>query len=241
MMDGMSWSEDVEDCAVSALKAAADPGSAPKMRAYMKNVAPFFGVPSPARSAALREAWKDIAEPAETELADAAHRLFAHKEREIHYAAIDLLGRFVRPARSRIAASFLAEFGEEFVTTKSWWDTVDGLRSELIGPLVARNVELVALMQQWNASDNIWLVRSSIIHQLGRKQTTDADLLFEFCANRAADKEFFIAKAIGWALRDYSYSDPRAVERFIAATPLQPLSVREGLKAIKRSRDRAAM
>jgi 3-methyladenine DNA glycosylase AlkD len=235
----MSWSADVDKRTVSALRAVADPAKGLTMQAYMKDVAPFLGVPSPDRRTAFRSAWADLDPPSVTELVAAARRLLAHDERELHYAAIDLVGRYVRLKRSTISSQFLLDVGEELITTKPWWDTVDSWRAELVGPLVGRDVELVALMRTWNASSDRWLVRSSIIHQLGRNETTDADLLFELCANRAADKEFFIAKGIGWALREYSYIDPVAVERFVAATPLQPLSVREGMKAIERKKRRA--
>jgi 3-methyladenine DNA glycosylase AlkD len=236
----MSWATDVEKRTIAAFAPLAKPETGTAMEAYMKNLFPFLGIAYPVRRVALKSAWADLAAPIETDLVEAARRLVALPEREYHHAVCDLFGRYVRPKKSAVRAEFLLEHGEEFVTTKSWWDTVDGLHSDLIGPLTGRYPELVALMRTWNASDNRWLVRSSIIHQLARKGTTDADLLFELCANRAADKEFFIAKGIGWALRQYSYTDPLAVERFIAATPLQPLSVREGLKAINRAKSRAS-
>jgi 3-methyladenine DNA glycosylase AlkD len=235
----MSWATDVEKRTVAAFAPLAKPETGKAMEAYMKNLFPFLGIPYPVRRAALKTAWADLPVPSERDLAAAARRLAALPEREYHHAVCDMFARYVRPTRSAVSAAFLLEYGGEFVTTKSWWDTVDGLRSDLIGPLTGRHGELVALMRTWNTSDNRWLVRSSIIHQLGRKDTTDVDLLFAFCANRAADKEFFIAKGIGWALREYSYTDAEAVERFIASTPLQPLSVREGLKGINRARDRA--
>jgi 3-methyladenine DNA glycosylase AlkD len=236
----MSWAIDVEKRTVAAFAPLANPKAGKTMEAYMRNLFPFLGIPYPVRRVALKTAWADLAAPTERDLIDAVRRLVALPEREYHHAVCDLFGRYVRPKKSTVSAAFLIEHGEELVTTKSWWDTVDGLNSDLIGPLTTKHPELVTLMREWNASDNRWLVRSSIIHQLARKDTTDADLLFELCANRAADKEFFIAKAIGWALRQYSYTDSRAVERFVAATPLQPLSVREGLKAINRTKSRAS-
>jgi 3-methyladenine DNA glycosylase AlkD len=91
-------------------------------------------------------------------------------------------------------------------------------------------------MDQWVKYDNIWMVRVAIIHQLKLGKRTDVVRLEKYCALRAKDKEFFIAKAIGWALRSYSYTDPRFVKKFIKSNPdLQPLSVREGLKAINRN------
>jgi 3-methyladenine DNA glycosylase AlkD len=236
----MTWARTVVSETVKAFEPLADPAKAAAMKAYMKDVAPFLGISSPDRSDALRVAWLDVPKPTEQELATAARLLYAKKEREYHYAAVDLVGRYVRPARSTMSADLFHDLAEELITTISWWDTVDSLHSALIGPMLARNPELIPTMRAWNGRENRWLVRSSIIHQLGRKKTTDAALLFELCANRGADKEFFIAKGIGWALREYSYTDPAAVVAFIANTPLQPLSIREGLKAISRKQARAS-
>jgi 3-methyladenine DNA glycosylase AlkD len=99
-----------------------------------------------------------------------------------------------------------------------------------------------AVMDRWLVDDNIWLARTAIIHQLDWKADTDADWLFAACLRRAGDREFFIRKAIGWALRSYSYVDPTAVETFVTthAVQLSGLSRREGLKAIERNRRRAA-
>jgi 3-methyladenine DNA glycosylase AlkD len=235
----MTWATDVEDRTVAAFAPLVRPDEGVAMAAYMKNLFPFLGISAPVRRVALKAAWADLPDPTDTDLARAARRLFRRPEREYHHAVCDLFARYVRPKRSTVRADFLFEHGAEFITTKSWWDSVDGLHSDLVGPLTTRGPELVGLMREWNATDNIWLVRSSIIHQLSRNETTDVALLFELCANRAADKEFFIAKGIGWALREYSYTDPKAVERFISKTPLQPLSVREGLKAINRKKARA--
>jgi 3-methyladenine DNA glycosylase AlkD len=216
-----------------ALRPLSDPKRGAEMRAYMKDVAPFLGIGAPNRRAACKSACADLGTPTEQELAEAARALFAFDEREFHYTGIDLLGRFIRPKRSPVDAGFL-DTVEELARTKSWWDSVDALRGEAVTPLVVRNPDLVSEMRRWNTQDDIWLVRLSIIHQLGRKDETDAPLLFELCERRADDTEFFIAKAIGWALRDYSYTNPSAVETFVASTKLQALSRREALKAIAR-------
>lgn len=237
MTRSSAWSVEAVDRTVAAFSPLADVARAEPMQRYMKAVAPFLGLTSPVRRSAQRTAWKGLDHPAADDLTAAATQLFDRPEREYHYAAIELVGRYVRPKRSMFGAEFIV-LAEQLITTKSWWDSVDAAHSDIVGPLVARHRELVDVMRTWNASDNRWLVRSSIIHQLGYGEATDVDLLFEFCANRAADTEFFIAKAIGWALRDYSYTNAAAVTAFVAQTPLRPLSVREGLKAIERSKAR---
>jgi 3-methyladenine DNA glycosylase AlkD len=230
------WSDLVVQEVVAALTPLADPAKAAAMRAYMKDVAPFLGISSPLRSSALRPVWKAVGKaPSVSDLGDAATELFDRDEREFAYVALDLLGR----NKNMVDEVFLVDVVESLILTKSWWDTVDALRSEAVGPLVARHPSLQSVIHRWAGSDNRWLVRSAIIHQLGYNENTDVDLLFDLCRMHSQQKEFFIAKGIGWALREYSYTDPDAVEEFIATTDLRPLSKREGMKAILRTRARA--
>ena len=221
---------------VGALVPLADPLKAPAMRAYMKDVAPFLGISSPLRASALRPVWKAVGKaPSAHDLGDAATELFDRDEREFAYAALELLGR----NKKVMDEAFLVDVVEPLILTKSWWDTVDALRSVAVGPLVTSYPSLLSVIHRWAASDNRWLVRSAIIHQLGYNERTNVGLLFDLCRMQAHQKEFFISKGIGWALRDYSYTNPDAVEEFIATTDLRPLSKREGMKAIARRRAQA--
>jgi 3-methyladenine DNA glycosylase AlkD len=227
------WSDLVVQEVDGALTPLADPAKAPAMGAYMKDIAPFLGISAPVRAATLRPVWKAVGKaPSAQDLGDAATELFDRVEREFAYAALDLLGR----NKKVMDEAFLVEVVEPLILTKSWWDTVDSLRSEAVGPLVMSYPSLPSVIHRWAASDNRWLVRSAIIHQLGYDEHTDVDLLFDLCRMNAHQTEFFIAKGIGWALREYSYTDPDAVEEFIATTDLRPLSKREGMKAIVRRR-----
>ena len=233
--DDEQWSRATVRLTQDALRPVADRARAQAMRAYMKDIAPFFGVATPQRVAALRPVWKSVGPaPSSAALSHACVALFALDEREFHYAAIDLLGRNTKV----MDGAFLRDVVEPLIRTKSWWDTVDSLRSAAVGPLVARHPNLLAVVHRWAASDDRWLVRSAIIHQLGYHEKTDVSLLFDLCRMHAHQTEFFIAKGIGWALREYSYVDPEAVEQFVAATPLRPLSQREALKAINRRHSR---
>jgi 3-methyladenine DNA glycosylase AlkD len=119
------------------------------------------------------------------------------------------------------------------VTHKSWWDTVDAL-AHSVGALVLRHPELQDEMDVWIADDDLWVARVAIIHQLGAKQATDTDRLFGYCTTRASHPDFFIRKAIGWALREYSKTDPDAVRQYVAGMggKLSSLSRREALKRI---------
>jgi len=121
---------------------------------------------------------------------------------------------------------------EHFIVAESWWDTVDSLAAWTVGPMVAAYPELVAVMDLWIDDDNMWLNRTAIIHQLGYKNTTDAERLFRYCRRRADHRDFFVRKAIGWALRQHARVDPDAVRSFVAEhdAELSGLSKREALK-----------
>lgn len=224
------WAAAVVAATRRAYEPLAVPADAGPMAAYMKGVAPFLGIRTPVRRVALRAAWTPLGPPpAADDLAAAARALWAVPEREYPYAACDLLARFVG---RHAPASFLAGTVEELLVTRPWWDTVDALGSAAVRPLVARFPELVAVSEGWSGSGDRWLVRSAILDQLGRRAATDQDRLFARCRRHGGDREFFVAKAIGWALRDYARTAPEAVGAFVASTALQPLSVREALKHV---------
>jgi 3-methyladenine DNA glycosylase AlkD len=224
------WADAVVAATREAYAPLAVPADAGPMAAYMKGVAPFLGIRTPVRRAALRTAWAPLGPPpAAGDLASAARALWAEPEREYPYAACDLLARF---AGRHAPAPFLAGTVEPLLVTRPWWDTVDGLGSAAVRPLLARFPELVAVTDGWSASGDRWLVRSAILDQLGGRAATDQDRLFERCRRHGGDREFFVAKAIGWALRDHARTAPDAVRAFVARTALQPLSVREALKHV---------
>ena len=198
-------------------------------QAYMKDIAPFLGVMTPERRALVKTTLSALPVPTSDELAETVRALWKLEEREYQYAANDILGKY----NMQLDKKFLADHCEYLIETKSWWDTVDGLGSAVVSPLTMM-YPTKSLMRKWNKSSDIWLVRASIQHQRGRKYETDIDLLFELCSPHVADKEFFIAKAIGWALRDLSRIDNREVLRFLAEHPdLNSVAVREAKKLTK--------
>jgi len=208
-----------------ALEAHRDPAKAIAMAAYMRGKFPFLGIATPKRRRLTAAAFAGLPPPGEGELGELLGHLWERPEREYQYAGCDLAARHV----ARCGAGFL-DTTRTLITTKSWWDTVDALASSVAGPLVARYPAGHAVMDEWIASDNLWLARSAILHQLRCKQRTDAGRLFRYCELRLPDEDFFIRKAIGWALRDYSKTDGEAVRAFVAAHPgLSPLSRREAL------------
>ncbi len=210
-----------------ALGALADPDRAEQQAAYMKDQFPFLGLGTPERRRAQKPVLDSLAAADGDDLLAFARACFALPEREFHYAAADALRRH----GSVLEAHHLAEV-EDLIATNSWWDTVDSLAVHTVGPLVKRHPELGAVMDDWVDDDDLWIARTAILHQLMWKADTDADRLFGYVDARAADTEFFIRKACGWALRQYARTDPDAVRAFVDAREdtLSGLTKREARK-----------
>jgi 3-methyladenine DNA glycosylase AlkD len=212
-----------------ALREAADPTLAPGMQAYMKSAMPYLGVRVPAVRALTRAAAKADPPQTTTELEAASRQLwFDAAFREERYAASALLGApSVRALRS---VALLPLYGE-LVVSGAWWDHTDELAHRVGELLVTDRDEVTTVLRGWTRDDDLWLRRISIIAQLGAKADTDIVLLTYVIETNLGDREFFVRKAIGWALREYARTDPDWVRAFVAAHPaLSPLSVREALK-----------
>jgi 3-methyladenine DNA glycosylase AlkD len=221
----------VLDRLVPAFQAAAAPEQAGQMRAYMRDQFPFLGIPVPRRRVLARTVLAGLARPTEADLRVVALACWELPEREYQLFAADWLRR-----HCGVCSSSFVDTARTLITTRSWWDTVDTLAGHLVGPLVLAHPQLTSTMDEWIASDQLWLARAAILHQLTYKQRTDAGRLFAYCEQRASDKEFFIRKAIGWALREYSKTDERAVRTFVAehSKQLSGLSRTEALKWLAR-------
>ena len=178
----------------------------------MKDIAPFLGIGAPERRGALREAWRDAPPPTSAEVGEAAMLLMKEREREFHYAAYDIIDWNVR----RADGYFLDTYVTDLLTTKPWWDTVDGLVNAAVSPL-CRRFDASWLIDEWSESGDIWLVRAAIGHQRGWKRDTDVPRVLQLCDRHWGNSEFFVAKAIGWALRDLVRIDPDAVRRFLSS------------------------
>jgi len=208
---------------------ARDDERAAAMRAYMRDQFPFFGITNARRRALSREVLAGLPRPDEADLREVALACWKLPEREYQYFACDWLRRHARVC----TPDFLAT-ARTLITDKSWWDTVDALAAHLVGPIVANHPAIVSTMDEWAGEENTWLARTAILHQLTYKEATDTERLFRYCVTRADHRDFFIRKAIGWALRQHAWTDPVAVRRFVAAHTdrLSPLSVREALKNV---------
>jgi 3-methyladenine DNA glycosylase AlkD len=212
------------------LAAAADPARAAGMTAYMRGQFPFVGVPAPALRALVRDVLTGRPAPGEADLRAFATAAWQRPEREYQYFAVDYLRKYAAVA----GPGFLLD-ACTLITTKSWWDTVDPLATRFVGGLVRRHPALTGEMDAWSRHDDIWLIRTAILFQLHYAAETDTERLFGYCARQGGHPDFFVRKAIGWALRQYARTDPQAVRAFIAhhRTRLSPLSVREATKHLE--------
>jgi 3-methyladenine DNA glycosylase AlkD len=210
-----------------AFAAHADPELAAPMRAYMRHQFHFLGIRSPQQKLLARTALAGLPAPAEDDLRDVALALWELAEREYQLIACFLLRR-----HARVCSARFIDTARHLIVTRSWWDTVDTLAAHLVGPLVRRHPALVSTMDYWIRDDDLWLVRTALLHQLTYKEDTDEARLFDYCVRQAGHPHFFVRKAIGWALRQYAYTAPGAVRAFVRAHEhrLAPLSVREALK-----------
>jgi 3-methyladenine DNA glycosylase AlkD len=208
---------------------AADEARAQQMSHYMRDQFPFHGIQAKERHEIDRRvASRGPGRPTHHYLVKVARDCWSRPQREFQYFAVD----YLRKHHRRLDAAFV-DVARELVVTKSWWDTVDMLAGGVIGPVV-RAQGLVDAMDGWVVADNTWVVRAALLHQLAAKDDTDVERLFRYCLQRADDTDVFVRKAIGWALRQHSRSDPVAVRRFIEANGhrLSPLSLREATRQL---------
>ncbi|MGE5495776.1 MAG: DNA alkylation repair protein [Burkholderiales bacterium] len=207
------------------LRANANPEKAAGMSAYLKDQFKFLGIQKPERERLTREFLKQKKKEQGVDWAF-AEACYESQEREFHYLAMD----YVLLVSNRLMPDDLARL-ESFITRNSWWDTVD-MYNVPIGRMFLKYPQMSETIKQWMTSDNMWLRRMSIIFQLHLKKDTDTGLLAEAIESNLGSKEFFINKAIGWALREYSKTNPEWVRAFIKSHELAPLSVREASKYI---------
>lgn len=222
MNEQLTWQLRVE------LERKSNPENARAMSKYMKNQFPFFGI----KSLELKELLFDFllihGMPQPDLLPDVILECWAEPEREFQYIGTGLLRRSIQSSKPSLVSII-----ETLIISKSWWDTVDTIATNCVGPFFlhfpgARDNYLPI----WRNSNNMWLRRTSILFQLNYKNKTDFPLLASIINDNLGSKEFFINKAIGWALREYSKTDRAAVIEFCEQNPLHILSRREALKWI---------
>ncbi|MGY1845539.1 DNA alkylation repair protein [Modestobacter sp. SYSU DS0875] len=209
-----------------ALAAAGDPERGRALQAYLKTPEPCLGVRLPEVRRIVRAAATEHPPHSAPEVRHAAELLWRDAgNREERHAAIALTG--LPPARGALE---LLPLYREMITTGAWWDLVDGVAPRIRDLLLAEPAALQPVLRDWARDPDRWLRRSAITAQLGARHRTDTALLAEVIEVNAADPEFFVRKAIGWALRDLAKTDPAWVRRFLATHELSPLSRREAAK-----------
>jgi 3-methyladenine DNA glycosylase AlkD len=211
--------------------AQADAKKSVGMQAYMKNKFPFLGIQKPMRST-LQKAWIAAFKNQDIEITHAVLiRLWQLPEREFQYVGMDLMLTCRKHWSDASEQIFI-----EMATHKPWWDTVDLIAAKMLGILWLKhhNTHHAKIITH-ALSEDIWLNRIAILHQLTYKAQTNTQLLEKVIACTIHKNEFFIQKAIGWALRQYSYTNPKYVKQYVQDTPqLSNLAKREALKAINR-------
>ena len=230
-MEGVTL-ENYQNKLVKLFRSNANESNRQPMEDYMRNHFSFLGIKSPERKELLKGFFAEHGKPEREWVKPLVTFLYAQPERELHYAALALIDVHIK----KLDAEWLS-FLEKLIITNSWWDTVDHIVPQHVGAILLREKSrVVDFPDRWIESDNIWLQRSAILFQLKYKEKTNALKLFSYIEATKGAKEFFIQKAIGWALREYSKTAPDEVLTFIKSTDLAPLSRREGLKHLERKK-----
>ncbi|WP_338778117.1 DNA alkylation repair protein [Metabacillus sp. FJAT-52054] len=215
---------------IERMKRHAVSGNKEAMEAYMKNQFTFLGIKAPERKRLLTQYAAENGWPeTNSELKVIVHRLFLSPYRECVYAGIDLLIK-----KKKLLKNSDLDFVMELIVTKPWWDTVDLLASHIAGYLIEQNPCLASQPDRWIKHESMWVKRTALLYQLKYKEKTNKKKLAEYICSMSDSNEFFIQKAIGWALREYSKTDPDWVIAFTSAEELKPLSRREALKYVNK-------
>jgi 3-methyladenine DNA glycosylase AlkD len=216
-----------------ALQQASDPVRAPAMQAYMKSAMPYHGVPTPLLRQVCKSTFADLLfATASHWQAQVLHLWRGARFREERYAALYLAGdKRGRPFQTLSAMKMY----DELIVTGAWWDYVDDIASHRVGPILRDYPEpMRRKMLSWSKSSNLWKRRTAIICQLGFKAETDLELLYACIEPSLGSREFFLQKAIGWALRQHAWTDGAEIKKYVRLnrTRLSALSCREALKNI---------
>lgn len=210
------------------LSKLADPVKAVPMAAYMKTNMPFYGVTKPDRQPIARHLKADFPPIDGADYREKVHSLWQLPHREEKYLAIGYAWAF----KKHVVYAQIDLF-ERMITEGAWWDFVDELASPIVGKIVIDDrPRMSPVLKRWIEDQDMWLRRSALLCQNRHKTDTDQEMLFDFCLRRAHEKEFFIRKAIGWALREYARTRPDEVRRFLVehGDQLSGLSRREAAK-----------
>lgn len=205
------------------------PENAFSMAKYMRNLFSFFGIKTEDRRQIFKTIWKENQQEVAENARAIAWELFTKPQRELHYCGIEILINELKGNYQKEDIQLI----EKLIITNSWWDSVDTIAKYILGQyLLEYPLEIENVIERFSNSENMWLNRSAILFQLGYKQKTNFDILKSECEKHKNSNEFFIQKAIGWALREYTKTNPEVVKNFVVNNNLKPLSKKEALKNI---------
>lgn len=217
------------DSLVQSFEDSANAERAKGMENYMRNKFTFLGIDTQTRRDLQRSFYKKHGYPDVKDLFSVVFELWEMPYREYQMTAIELLKKFTK----KLGEDAIAHI-EKLIVTKSWWDSVDGLAAWIAGDYFRKfpdNIKPVTA--KWIASENLWLQRTALLFQLKYKADTDTDLLGKYIFALKDHKDFFIRKAIGWILREFSKTNPVWVRTYLAHNQLSALSIKEGKKYIR--------
>ena len=221
----MSFITDLE----TAFNKNRNPENAIPMAKYMKNLFSFYGIKAEQRRKIFKEVCKANKEELTQKPREIAWELFNKEFRELQYCGIEILIKYLKNNYQKEDIKLI----EKLLVTNSWWDSVDTIAKFILGEyLIEFPEETYKVIERFSNSKNMWLNRSAIIFQLGYKKNTNYELLFSECKKHSKSKEFFIQKAIGWALREFGSTNPELVKTFVNSTDLKPLSKKEALRKL---------
>lgn len=205
------------------------PENAFSMAKYMRNLFSFFGIKTEDRRQIFKTIWKENQQEVAENARAIAWELFTKPQRELHYCGIEILINELKGNYQKEDIQLI----EKLIITNSWWDSVDTIAKYILGQyLLEYPLEIENVIERFSNSENMWLNRSAILFQLGYKQKTNFDILKSECEKHKNSNEFFIQKAIGWALCEYTKTNPEVVKNFVVNNNLKPLSKKEALKNI---------
>lgn len=214
----------------SLLNKSANTENASYMTDYMRGKFVYYGVKTTPRREILKQVISDNKQELLNNVRNLTTELYSLPQRELHLCATEI---FEKQLRKKYLENDI-DLIEILITTNSWWDTVDFISKQILGAYLLMYPEQIdTVISKFSDAKNIWLNRSTIIFQLGYKHNTNEDLLFKQCITHKNSDEFFIQKAIGWALREYGKTNPNSVINFVNSTHLKPLSHKEAIRNIR--------
>jgi 3-methyladenine DNA glycosylase AlkD len=211
---------------LSSFQKHANPYQAERMKAYMRNMFDFYGLQKDKRAELTTPFLKELVASSDENIDEIVKFLWQQPHRECQYVAME----YIMKVHKKWTPATLGLF-EYMIEEKSWWDTVDFVASSLVGKLLQKYPNMImSSVERWDDENKFWFHRTTLIFQLKYGAKTDQHLLFAQCEKYLSSKEFFMQKAVGWALRQYSKFNADAVRKFVDAHQLSTVSLREAKK-----------